>query len=72
MDCTTFCHNQTIYKELRDIGIEPYPSRGHRSDVEGGYPPSSHDCMPCELINDNFVEENARKEIQKRRKIAEI
>ena len=60
-------HNDTIYKELRDNGIEPYPSGGRPFDVEGGYQPNSHDCMPCELINDH-LKENARKAFEKLRK----
>ena len=59
MDCTTVYHNPTIYEELRDNGIQPYPSGGRPFDVEGGYPPNSHDCMPNELINDR-LKANAR------------
>ena len=67
MDCTTVYHNETIYKELRDNDIEPYPSGGRSFDVDGGYPPNSHDCMPCELINDH-LKENSRKAFEKLRK----
>ena len=66
-DCTTVYHNPTIYALLRDEGIEPYPSGGRPFDVEGGYPPNSHDCMPNELINDK-LKENARVSFQKLRK----
>ena len=60
MDCTAAYRNDTIYAVLKENGIEPYPSGGRPFDVEGGYPPNSHDCMPCELINDR-LRENARK-----------
>ena len=52
-------YNEAIYKELRDNGIEPYPSKECPFDVEGAYPPNSHECMPRELINDH-LKENSR------------
>ena len=67
MDCTTVYHNNAIYEELRENGIEPYPSGGRPFDVEGGYPPDSHDCMPCEMINDR-LKENAQKTFERLRK----
>ena len=63
----TVHHNETIYKALRENGIEPYPSGGRPFDVEGGYPPKSHDCMSCELINDR-LKENARRAFERLRK----
>ena len=66
MDCTTVYHNETIYEELRENGIEPYPSGGRPFDVEGGYPPNSHDCMSCELTNDR-VKKNAQKAFERLR-----
>ena len=32
-------HNETIYEELRENGIEPHPSGGRPFDAEAGYPP---------------------------------
>ena len=64
---STVHHTEIIYEELRENGIEPYPSGGRPFDAEGGYPPKSHDCMPCELINDR-LKENARKSFERLRK----
>ena len=45
-----------VYEVLGDAGIDVYPSAGHTHRAEGGYPPNSHDCMPCELVNNKFKE----------------
>ena len=70
---STVNHNETIYEDARENGIEPYPTGGRPFDVEGGYPPKSHDdCMPCELINDR-LKENARRAFERlRKKVAAI
>ena len=60
MECTTVCYKETIYKEIRENDIVPYPSGGRTFDVKGGYPLNSQVCMPCKLIN-GHLKENARK-----------
>ena len=56
-----FPSHEKIYNVLKDAGIEAYPSAGRPHDVQGGYPPNSHDCIPVELINDR-LKESSRKE----------
>jgi hypothetical protein len=48
MDCTNVYHNDEVYSLLHNAGITPLPSAGFSHRVEGGYPPNSHDCMPCD------------------------
>ena len=66
-DCTTVYHNDAVYKLMKNAGIEVYESGGRPFDVEGGYPPNSHDCMSNELINDR-LKEICKKEFDKLRK----
>jgi hypothetical protein len=47
-------HHDEVYDLLRSSGIEPFPSAGFTHRVKGGYVPNSHNCMPCELVNDRF------------------
>ena len=63
-DCTNVYHNDDIYDVLKEAGIDVYPSAGRPHNVEGGYPPNSHDCMPIELINGR-LKEKARKAFDK-------
>jgi hypothetical protein len=57
MDCTKY-HSVDV---LTEAGIEVFPSTGHAPRVQGGYPPNSHDSMPCELINNKFKEMTQKK-----------
>ena len=66
-DCTNVYHNDDVYDVLRKAKIDVYPSAGRPHNVEGGYPPNSHDCMPIEQIN-NRSKENSRKAFDKVRK----
>ena len=49
------------------LSLINYRSGGHPFDVGGGYPPKSHDCMPCDLINER-LKENARRAFDRLRK----
>ena len=44
-DCTNVYHNDKIYDVLEEAGIDVSPSAGRPHNVEGGYPPNTHDCM---------------------------
>ena len=66
-DGTNVYHNDKIYDVLEEVGIDVYPSACRPHNVEGGYPPNSHDCMPIELINGR-LKEKARKAFDKLRK----
>jgi hypothetical protein len=67
MDRTNVYHNDEVYGVLRDAGIQPIRSSGNGHRVKGGYPPNSHDCMPCELVNDR-LKENVQQQIAEKSK----
>ncbi len=60
-DCTDVYHNQAVYNVLLEAGIKPYPSAGKNHKVHGGYPPNSHETMPCESVHNLLKEKLFKK-----------
>ena len=76
-DCTNVYHNAKIYDVMKKAKIDVYPSAGRPHNVEAGYYPNSHDCMPIELINNRLKQnskkafDNVRKDRQNMKRLAE-
>ena len=64
-------HNDAMWKELGENGIEPHSPGGGPLDVSGGYPPKIHDCMPCEMIIDH-TKKNARRAFKRLKTVGPI
>jgi hypothetical protein len=60
MDCTNMYHNADVHNVLTEARIEVFPLVTHIELKD--HPPNSHDCMPCELINQ--VQRDDLEEIQ--------
>ena len=71
VDNDTKFHSKMLVTECKAHGIEIYPGSGKRvwDRADNGYPPRSHDCMPCETEFANAFEE-AQLDLERRERNA--